>query len=601
MRTDADGRFEMSGGGEDSQSIFVTAPSLFVWRADLPKPGREAVIRLPEPAMLHIRYDIEGAPEEARVRIELRTWDMPEWKGAVNVERWVDLVAGKDGLLIENLPPGVYDISRIKHLRTAASGTDAMLDRNLALTLESGKTAEYNFVRSTGAPIRGEIIGLPDKNVDGVFVYVKPVSATGDPRDSADWKLPTFDGMGLDGNGQFTTERIAPGQYKIIATAYRTETPEERGSHGWRLPTWIGASIVTVPETGEPPRVRVEMKPYPSQEETARAKAIAKAEENGMKAFSAQSGEERAITPEDGSPTAVFHRMEPPAKEVASAFLGEWVALDRYAEPDGRMQIRVERGGSALLYGIDMRMRAQWTLNVDELVFQTADGVLTADIGKDGLLVLRREGKAVMKMKRSGVVEEDQPAVQTEKEIARQLKARLNATQRIASFSERDKALTNVAVDAGQHRNLQVALTALGRMASFSAKDDAASQCADRFIAHGMSAEATQVANTMASFSARDQVLVRIAQGTTSLKGSDPSPITQTNSVQRFHYSTDPSDHAEELQKQMEQLQKQMGNMIESGQMQKLMGSMMESGEMQGQMMQMQKQMEDMMKSMSSK
>nr|MDA3857583.1 carboxypeptidase-like regulatory domain-containing protein [Roseovarius sp.] len=119
-----------------------------------------------------------------------------------------------------------------------------------------------------GASISGEIVGLPDENVDGVFVYVKPVEASGDPQGRTDWKLPTFDGLSLDGNGEFTTERIAPGQYKIIATANRTETAEERGRSGLRLPAWVGSAIVTVPETGEAPRVRVEMKPYSAQEKT---------------------------------------------------------------------------------------------------------------------------------------------------------------------------------------------------------------------------------------------------------------------------------------------------------------------------------------------
>ncbi|NQT40204.1 MAG: carboxypeptidase regulatory-like domain-containing protein, partial [Planctomycetes bacterium] len=73
VHTDAEGRFEISGRGEDSKAIFVTAPTLYVWRADLPEPGQEVTIRLPEPAKLHIRYDIEGGPPAARVRIELRT------------------------------------------------------------------------------------------------------------------------------------------------------------------------------------------------------------------------------------------------------------------------------------------------------------------------------------------------------------------------------------------------------------------------------------------------------------------------------------------------------------------------------------------------
>ena len=58
---------------------------LIIAPAAPPGPSHRAIIRLPEPAKLHIRYDIEGGPPAAQVRIELRTWDMPKWKAVVDV------------------------------------------------------------------------------------------------------------------------------------------------------------------------------------------------------------------------------------------------------------------------------------------------------------------------------------------------------------------------------------------------------------------------------------------------------------------------------------------------------------------------------------
>ncbi len=262
VHTDAEGRFEIGGRGEDSKAIFVTSPSLYVWRADLPQPGQEAIIRLPEPAKLHIRYDIEGGPPAAQVRIELRTWDMPKWNALVDVVRWVDVKPGEDGLVINNLPSGIYDISRIKHTKAGDTGKDMMLDRELKLTLASGKTAAYEFVRKTGMPITGEVAGLPKEGVGGVFLYVRDQRASGDPRNDDDWKLRTFDGLALEGNGSFKTERIPPGKYKVVVEAYKQETPGEMSLSGWRLPKWTGTADVDVVESGDPPKVRVTMHSY---------------------------------------------------------------------------------------------------------------------------------------------------------------------------------------------------------------------------------------------------------------------------------------------------------------------------------------------------
>ncbi len=263
VHTDAEGRFEIAGRGKDSKAILVTAPSLYVWRADLPEPGKEAIIRLPEPARLHIRYDIEGGPPTAEVRIELCTWDMPKWKGSVNAARWVQVKPGADGLVVDNLPPGVYDISRRKLIQAGDRGQYMMLDRRLKLALASGKTTPYDLVRKTGTPIAGDVVGLPKEGVDGVFVCIRDHRVGGDPRGiNEDWKLPTFDGLALEGNGSFMTERIPPGKYKVIVKAYRQETPEEKSRSGIRLPKWIATADVEVPESGEPPKARLTMRPY---------------------------------------------------------------------------------------------------------------------------------------------------------------------------------------------------------------------------------------------------------------------------------------------------------------------------------------------------
>ncbi|MBN2294292.1 MAG: DUF1549 domain-containing protein [Pirellulales bacterium] len=279
VHTDAEGRFEISGRDKDSKAIIVNAPSLFVWRADLPEPDKEAVIRLPQPARLHIRYDIEGGPPEAQIRIAFCSWDMPKWKGTVNAVSLAHVKQGGDGLVVENLPPGVYDVSRTKKFRAGKTGwnkSGVMLDRQLNLKLTTGKTIPYNLVRKTGTPISGHVVGLPKEGVSGVYVYIRDPRVSSNPRNLGDWKLPTSDGLALEGNDSFKTERIEPGKYKVVAEAYRQETPEEMTYSGVRLPKWIGTAIVNVPESGDPPNVRVEMREYDAKAKTGKAEAADK-------------------------------------------------------------------------------------------------------------------------------------------------------------------------------------------------------------------------------------------------------------------------------------------------------------------------------------
>ena len=61
-------------------------------------------------------------------------------------------------------------------------------------------------------------------------------------------------------DGKFTTERLLPGEYKLIAEAYLPEKPQERLDTGIRLPRFIGAVKVTVPKEGkaEPVVIKLE-------------------------------------------------------------------------------------------------------------------------------------------------------------------------------------------------------------------------------------------------------------------------------------------------------------------------------------------------------
>jgi hypothetical protein len=117
-------------------------------------------------------------------------------------------------------------------------------------------------VRKGGHPITGQLTGLKDTGVAGAFIFVKDGKATGDPRKTDEWKLPTFDADVCAVDGQFKTEMMAPGEYMVIAEAYEPQDRSGGFRSGERSANYVGTAKVTVGEGGPPPQVRIEMKPY---------------------------------------------------------------------------------------------------------------------------------------------------------------------------------------------------------------------------------------------------------------------------------------------------------------------------------------------------
>ena len=78
---------------------------------------------------------------------------------------------------------------------------------------------------------------------------------------SGDWLLPFFDAFTCGLDGKFKTERLLPGQYAIIVFSYPPMTFEQTRRSDFQLPAFVGRTVVTVHESGEPPQVTIELKP----------------------------------------------------------------------------------------------------------------------------------------------------------------------------------------------------------------------------------------------------------------------------------------------------------------------------------------------------
>ena len=266
--TDQQGRFVLTRAGAEKNRLVVNSPGLVVWVVPLPEPGKEATITLPQPATLKIRCDIPGAGDQAQFHLHLNTWQMEGWKGLSDSRQYTHLIVANPGeSVLGNLTPGPYDLSRKKDLRVGDYGMGLFYDHR-DITLEAGKTLEADFVRKAGQPILGQVVGLKDISVAGAFIFIKPAATTDDQRKGDAFWNTIFDVLTCGVEGQFKTEPIPPGEYTVLAHAYKK--PDNLQS-GERLPDYLGTAKVTVRAEGPPPQVRIEMKARGEFEKAAQA------------------------------------------------------------------------------------------------------------------------------------------------------------------------------------------------------------------------------------------------------------------------------------------------------------------------------------------
>jgi beta-lactamase regulating signal transducer with metallopeptidase domain/HEAT repeat protein len=234
----------------------------------------------PQRATLKVVVDLPGAVQgnEQRVvgsradpagpdvwlKIELKTREM---KGHRDVAAFVQnrSVVNPGEVVFENLPPGTYDFYRSKIFFLGDVGNGAMCDRQ-DVTLLPGESKTIRLVRKSGQRVAGAIHGLP-KDVPGAFITIRPAEYSGLPQKKDQWKLPTYDCLTCQNDANFLTGVLVPGDYKILAHAYRPEPKTGVNHSGLRAPDFVGMTWVTVgyddPANPKkrPPHVTIEMTP----------------------------------------------------------------------------------------------------------------------------------------------------------------------------------------------------------------------------------------------------------------------------------------------------------------------------------------------------
>jgi hypothetical protein len=285
-KTDSEGRFELAlsvatgqgrpdgdapASGGATPGLAVSSSALDAWPVPLPEGNAEAVIRLPSPTRVEIRYDIKGSDDEASVFVQSVMHDVDAWKGFEIIRRFT--IRNQGRVELTSLPPGRYQFARSRMIRHGNIGQGYFLDRQF-VEVVSDKTTLISFVRTTGTRLAGSVEWEEGTQLTGVILSVRKVASPDDPPserhfphlfDARLLRVSSNDGPQekpeIVGNrGLFLTERIPPGTYEVHAEGYAPLTPEQERRTGIVGPTLTAQSTVTVPESGVVPSLKLELK-----------------------------------------------------------------------------------------------------------------------------------------------------------------------------------------------------------------------------------------------------------------------------------------------------------------------------------------------------
>jgi hypothetical protein len=255
QKTARGGQFVLRGAKEESNTVVVLTDFLHAWTQRVPDIREEITITLPDPARLILRYEVENDLPEAEIHANLDTWS-EEGRQFGRIAQ-VAMVANGGEVVLENVTPGNYELTRHKSFRIGDYGVGRPLDRRY-VSLVAGGTTVVEFVRREGTVIAGRVIGLPEGAVPGVFLHVEPATKTEQNR-----RL-ILDMLTCEPNGEFATARLPAGEILLVAEAYEVNARRNRGIVlRERRPQFTGSVKVSVPASGKLEPVAIEMQKPP--------------------------------------------------------------------------------------------------------------------------------------------------------------------------------------------------------------------------------------------------------------------------------------------------------------------------------------------------
>jgi hypothetical protein len=233
--TDEQGRFELATG--ESKALAISHAQFDAWPAQIPDSG-DVTVRLPKPARVEINLDIEGADKESVIFYQLLSNHMPEFMG-LQSSRYVP-IANPGKLVLDALPPGKYHLCR---------RPGRILERQL-FELAAGETKTIDYIRPTGARVRGKVTRPVDVELSSIVVSIVGETTFKSPFEQFEWN-PVYASLAPDDDGTFLTERISPGTYHLEAYAFESVKEKFRFRTGPTAPSYYAQMRIEVPERGE--------------------------------------------------------------------------------------------------------------------------------------------------------------------------------------------------------------------------------------------------------------------------------------------------------------------------------------------------------------
>lgn len=270
VETDQQGKFKIHAGGSSSLAICSDTVDAYAQKID-PSNPKPLKIRLPEPTIVKITYDIPGAGPETKIFYQFLAYLSEGYKN-ISSTREIKVTNGQT-LVLKSLTPGKYQFSRNKMHHYGSVGRGVMLDRTF-IEIKPGQTHEIKFVRQNGKRLEGVVRFPKVHELAGVILSVQSVDQVPQPWSKYKGHI-VYSSHLIAGRPQatikeseaaFKTEMLAPGKYKVRVVAYKRMTKDEMRFSGLRAPNYdVTTKVITVTKAGAPNMMIINLDQSPAK------------------------------------------------------------------------------------------------------------------------------------------------------------------------------------------------------------------------------------------------------------------------------------------------------------------------------------------------
>lgn len=223
----------------------------------------------PKFAALSVKYDVEGSDEEAK--IILQNVGVPNGEiGSVQrgMMRHTPMKKG-ESFQLNKLVPGKYQVARYREVEIITLvgkendpkgprvNSGVYIDR-MQFSLKGGESKSIVFERPKGQRVKGQITNMAEFKPNRTIVEICSSNAK-DTDVGRGLEVTVFDARQCN-DGKFETDRLAPGKYKAIVTAYDAWTEGQMFSSGLPRPHFVGSVEFTIPAEGKAEPIEIKLR-----------------------------------------------------------------------------------------------------------------------------------------------------------------------------------------------------------------------------------------------------------------------------------------------------------------------------------------------------